>query len=52
MKGKKQTIGKIDGMELLKKSRGVQRTYFRTGTYQTQKDRPRDKNWKKWIRED
>jgi len=52
MKGKKETIGTIKGTDLLKKTRGVQRTNFRTGTYQTQKDRPRNKNWQSWIEDD
>ena len=48
MKGKKETIGIISGMELLKKTRGTSRPSFRTKVYQTEKDRPRDKNWRKW----
>lgn len=48
MKGKKEKIGTIKGNELLKKTRGIQRACFRTGTYQTQKDRPRNKNWRTW----
>lgn len=49
MKGKKETIGTIKNTDLLKKTRGIQRACFRTGTYLTKRDRPRDKNWKKWI---
>lgn len=52
MKGKKETIGTIKGKDILRKTRGVQRACFRTGTHQTQKDKPRDKNWYAWIEED
>lgn len=52
MKGKRETIGTIKGKDMLRKTRGVQRACFRTGTYQTQKDRPRNKNWHTWIDED
>ena len=48
-KKKKETIGVIKGTDLLRNSRGVQEITFRTGGYNTKKDRPRDKNWKKWI---
>lgn len=50
-KKKKQNIGTIDGLELLKKTRPPQHTTFRTGAYQTKKDKPRDKNWRKWDKE-
>lgn len=49
MKGKKQTVGTIKGSDLLKKSRGIQRPSFRTQAYLTEKDRPRNKNWRDWI---
>lgn len=52
MKGKKQTIGTIKGSDLLKKSRDIQRPSFRTQAYLTEKDRPRDKNWRDWIDDD
>lgn len=52
MKGKKQTIGKIKGADLLKRSRGIQQISFKTSAYLTEKDRPRDKNWHKWINKD
>lgn len=52
MKGKKQTIGTIKGSDLLKKSRGIQRLSFRTQVYLTEKDRPRNKNWRDWIDDD
>ena len=52
MKGKRETIDTIKGKDMLRKTRGVQRACFRTGTYQTQKDRPRNKNWHTWIDED
>ena len=48
-KKKKETIGIITGAELLRHSRGEQNICFRTGGYQTKKDKPRDKNWRKWI---
>ena len=48
MKGKKVTLGTINGKDLLKKTRGTQDIPFRTGSYQTKKDKPRDKNWRKW----
>lgn len=50
-KKKKINIGTIDGLELLKKTREPQDIKFRTGKYQTKKDRPRDKNWRKWREE-
>ena len=50
-KKKKQKIGTINGLELLKKSREPQDISFKTGGYQTQKDKPRDKNWRKWNEE-
>lgn len=49
MKGKKQKIGTINGKDLLKQTRGINEISFRTGGYQTKKDRPRDKNWRKWV---
>lgn len=47
-KKKKEHIDTIDGLELLKKTRGIQRIAFRTGRHRIQKDKPRDKNWRKW----
>lgn len=52
MKGKKQTVGTIKSSDLLKKSRGIQRPSFRTQVYLTEKDRPRNKNWRDWIDND
>lgn len=49
MKKKTTNIGTIKGIELYKKTRGTQDIPFRTGGYQTKKDRPRDKNWRKWV---
>lgn len=49
---KKENIGTIEGLELLKKTRGFQKGRFKTGWFKTQKDRPRDKNWKKWGGDD
>ena len=48
-KKKKETVGVISGVELLKQTRGQQVVGFRTGGYQTKKDKPRDKNWRKWV---
>lgn len=48
MKGKKQTIGTIKGTDLLRNARGINEISFRTGRYNTKKDKPRDKNWRKW----
>ena len=49
MKDKTETIGGIKGSELRAKTRGIQYVPFRTGSYQTKKDKPRDKNWRKWV---
>lgn len=49
MKKKIEKIGVISGTDLLKKTRGSQNITFRTGGYQTKKDKPRDKNWRKWV---
>ena len=43
MKGKKEVIGIIDGMELTKKSMPHYVPRFRCGKYLTEKDRPRKK---------
>lgn len=48
MKKKKETIGVISGLELIKKSSPVQDIPFRTGKHMTKKDRPRNKNWRTW----
>lgn len=48
MKGKKEKISTIKGSDLLNKTKGVQVVPFRTGSFQTKKDKPRDKNWRKW----
>ena len=48
-KKKKEKIGMISGVDLLKQTRGEQYIPFRTGGYQTKKDKPRDKNWRKWV---
>lgn len=47
-KKKVEKIGTIDALELLKKTREPQNISFKTGSHQTKKDRPRNKNWKKW----
>ena len=44
----KQKIGIIKGLDLYSKTKGRQIPVFRTGKHQTEKDRPRDKNWRKW----
>ena len=49
MKGKKETIGIIKSSELRSKTKGIQYVPFKTGVHQTKKDKPRDKNWRKWI---
>ncbi len=51
-KKKKETIGVIKGIDLIKKSAPVQDIPFKTGKHITKKDRPRDKSWKKWDEED
>lgn len=43
MKKKKENIGTIKGIDLIKKTKGMQDVPFRTGTYMTEKDRPRKK---------
>lgn len=48
MKKKKETIGVISGLDLIKKSAPVQNIPFRTGKHMTKKDRPRNKNWRTW----
>lgn len=45
---KTEKIGMISGIDLLKKTRGTQEISFRSGAFQTKKDKPRDKNWRKW----
>ena len=47
-KKKKEKIGTIKGIDVLKKSAPMQGIPFKTGKHITEKDRPRDKNWKKW----
>ena len=44
----KERIGTIKGIDLVKKSAPKADISFRTGTYMTAKDRPRDKRYKKW----
>lgn len=50
-KKKKQHVGTISALELIKKSAPMQDIPFRTGRYITKKDRPRDKNWRNWKEE-
>lgn len=47
MKGKREVIGVIKGIDLIKKSAPKADISFRTGKYMTAKDRPRDKSYKK-----
>ena len=47
-KKKKERIGTIKGIDLVKKSAPIQDILFKTGKYMTEKDRPRDKNWRQW----
>ena len=49
-KKKPEKIGTISGLEMIKKSRPPQDISFRTGRYMTQKDRPRDKSYKRDYR--
>lgn len=50
MKGKKQTIGTIKGIDIVRhRSVGYQPAPFRTGRHMTEKDRPRDKSYKKYA---
>ena len=51
-KKKKEIIGLINGIELVKKSAPKVDLSFRTGKYLTDKDRPRDKSYKKYNGDD
>lgn len=44
---KKEVIGTIKGIDLLIKSAPKAEIPFRTGKYMSQKDRPRDKSYKR-----
>ena len=46
-KKKKEKIGTIKGIDLIKKSSPSYTPSFRTGKYLTKKDRPRDKSYKR-----
>ena len=52
-KGKKKKIkvGTIKGYDLAKATMPNFQVNFKTGGHITQKDRPRDKNWRKWDKE-
>ena len=50
-KKKKINVGTIKGYDLAKATMPVFQVNFKTGGYITQKDRPRDKNWRKWVME-
>ena len=51
-KKKKETIGIIKAVDLLKKSAPKADIPFKTGMQMTEKDRPRDKIYKKWNEKD
>lgn len=51
-KGKTEKIGVIKGIDLVRKSRPMQDIPFRTGRYNTKKDRPRDKSYKRQTWDD
>ena len=51
-KRKKETIGVIKGVDLIKKSAPRAEISFKSGKYMTAKDRPRDKSYKKYNGED
>ena len=44
----KEKIGTIKGIDLIKKSTPKANISFRIGKYITEKDRPRDKSYKKY----
>jgi hypothetical protein len=46
-KKKTEKIGVIKGIDVIRKSKPINDIPFREGTYLTQKDRPRDKSYKK-----
>ena len=49
-KSKKKVISfVIKGADVIKGSGGFMPPSFKTGAHMTAKDRPRDKNWKRWI---
>lgn len=45
----KEKIGTIKGIDLIKKSAPKANIPFKTGKYITEKDRPRDKSYKKYY---
>ena len=52
MKKKKEKIGTIDGLDLIKKSRPIQDIPFRTGVYQNKKkkrEKIRKNDIDKWL---
>ena len=51
-KRKKERIGVIKGVDLIKKSAPKADVSFKTGRYMTDKDRPRDKSYKKYKGEE
>lgn len=48
-KKSKMKIGTVKATDLLKATRGTYTPTFRSGAFETKKDKPRDKNWKKWV---
>ena len=46
-KKKKVKVGTIKGIDVIRQTKPVQDIPFRTGKYLTEKDRPRDKSYKR-----
>lgn len=46
-KKKKEKIGVIKGIDLIRKSKPINDIPFREGSYLSEKDRPRDKSYKR-----
>lgn len=46
-KKKKEKVGTIKGIDVIRQTKPVQDIPFRTGKYLTEKDRPRDKSYKR-----
>lgn len=46
---KKETIMYIKSIDATLLNKPYYVPSFRCGRYMTQKDRPRDKNWRKWL---
>ena len=48
-KGKRSIVAHISSVEATLLNKPYYVPAFRCGKHMTQKDRPRDKNWHKWI---